>query len=401
MLNITDTKIENTLIPVFRLAFRPFFLFGCLFSLFAMALWFASLSGYFVFTPYGGLAFWHSHEMLYGFTCAIVVGFLLTAVQNWTGINGVRGTPLVILFCLWLLSRIFLLFPLDIPNTIILMVDCLFLPLAAYFLSRPLIAVRQTRNLFFVPILLMLTAGNITSHLGLIKNSPDLIQLGNHIAIWLIVMLMTIIGGRVIPFFTANGTGTIKASPLPWLEYLTIGFTAFIFLLEIIKASTVIPDVVMAVLLCCAGLLHLYRWLRWRFTITLKVPLLWSLHIGYLFIPAGLLLMGMSYVSDAISYSHALHALTAGAMANMILAMISRVSLGHTGRPLHPNSLMILGFTALIVAGLSRALGPIIFPSQTLTFYQLSMIGWIIGFGLFIACYTHILVSARADGRPG
>ncbi len=401
MLNITDTALENKLIPVLRLAFRPFFLLGCLFSLVVMAAWFSILSGMIQFNPYGGPNFWHSHEMLYGFTCSIIVGFLLTAVQNWTGINGVRGTPLAILVLLWLLPRILMVVSPTVPSSLYLISDCLFLPCAAIFLARPLLAARQARNLFFVPVLLLLTLGNGLSHVGVLNNDPDLINLGHHSAVWLIVLLMTVIGGRVIPFFTANGTGTPKATPLPLLEYLIVGGTFLLFLTEITTLKTFLPNTMLALLFGLTGLLHLFRWLRWRFLITLKVPLLWSLHVGYLFIPVGLMLIAASYVSDSISYSHALHALTAGAMGNMILAMISRVSLGHTGRALSPSGLMTAGFLALIMGGFARSLGPLLMPAHTLTFYQVSLISWMIGFGLFAICYTYILLAPRADGKPG
>lgn len=401
MLQILDKAQEDKLPPILRLAFRPFFLLGALFSVVAMILWLLTLSGMWNFSPYSGVIFWHSHEMLFGFVAAIVIGFLLTAVQNWTGIPGIRGKSLGFLVISWLIPRCLFVINFSLPPYIYLLLDCLFLPVASYFLARPIIAVSQARNLFFVPVLLLLTACNAITHIGAMTDNAELIHQGNIMAVWCIVLLMTVLGGRVIPFFTANGTGQVKVNPIKFLEFLVIGHTLLLFILFATGLYKSLPSHIMASLYALASVSHTIRWLRWRFFSTLKVALLWSLHIGYGFIPLGLAVLAISEIQSQVTFSNALHLLTAGAMGSMILAMMSRVSLGHTGRPLQVNHWISLAFICVILAGLGRGLGNSFLMEHTALFHQSSLILWIAGYGLFVAIYLRILASPRADGRPG
>ena len=400
MMQILDQQKEDQIPALFRLAFRPMFLFGGVFSCLALVVWGLVLAGHLSFTPYGGLTFWHSHEMLYGFVSAIIVGFLLTAVQNWTGIPSIRGKKLAVLTGFWLSARLLMCFP-QAPAWLVIGVDMVFLPLAGYWLAKPIIAIGQMRNLFFAPILILLSAANLAMHLGLLLQTPVLYQHGFMSTIWLITVLMSVVGGRVIPFFTASGTQTPKATPLPWLEYATLGSTWVMFFLFVTGAVYYIPPTVLGLLLWCCAAFHAIRVIRWRFTITLKVPLLWSLHLAYWFIPIGIALMGASYLFGVVSVSTAFHALTVGAMGNMILSMMSRVSLGHTGRKLIVKHWIILAFAAVLIAALARVFGAIFLPQWTLQFIELSVVAWCVAYGLFSLVYFPVLTQPRADGRPG
>ena len=400
MMQILDAEKVERLAPILRLAFRPLFLLGGLFSCIAILLWGAALSGSIEFAPYGNILFWHSHEMLFGFVSAIIVGFLLTAVQNWTGLPSIRGKKLVILTSLWLAARAAMLFSVS-PSWLVIAIDLLFLPLSGYWLAKPIIATGQMRNLFFVPILVLLSAMNLIMHLGIVLAMPSLYQHGFLSAIWLITLLMSVLGGRVIPFFTANGTKTRKVEPLPWLENATLGSTWCIFAVYVSGLIYYMPNWLIASLLLACSLLQAIRVGRWKIQQTLSVPLLWSLHVAYWFIPIGIGLIGISYLSDQITLSTAFHTLTVGAMGNMILSMMARVSLGHTGRQLMVKSMIIAAFAAILVAALIRVFAIIFYPELSFSFIVISMIAWCVAYGLFTLIYFPVLTQSRADGRPG
>lgn len=397
MLNIEDPANSSTLTPLLRLAFRPLFLGGSIFSAIAMLLWLALLQGWISLTPYSNITLWHGHEMLFGFVAAIILGFLLTAVQNWTGITGLKGTPLLILAGLWLGARVLMLQ--DQWPLITAIIDLLFIPLGGYFLARPVIKVRQYRNLIFIPVLFAMLLANGAFHYGVFHNQPALSQQALQLMIWLVVLIMTILGGRVIPFFTANGTKTPKANPVKAIEMGTIAST--ILLAVIMGLGIQLPSYFITGVLFITGLLHLIRFIRWRFWITFSVPLLWSLHAAYAFIPLGIFAVAFSVSSESLSYTTALHALSAGAMGVMIISMMARVSLGHTGRPLQPAPLMSLAFSAIILAALIRVLGIWLFPALTTHLWFAAAIIWCVGYTVFSVIYWPILSQPRADGRQG
>ena len=222
MLNNNGQKKEQKTLPIFRLGFRVFFLFGSVFALLSMIAWLFYLYGGLTLSPLNGMLWWHSHEMLFGFVTAIVVGFLLTAVQNWTSLPGVHGFTLAALFSIWLAARLLLAinFSFDSPlnPAVIIFTDLAFLPLVALLLGYSLFLIRQYRNMIFIPILLLMTLSNLFTYLPLLGFSPDLSNQGLYSMVLLVVLLVALLGGRVIPMFTANGTGTVKVLPIKWLE---------------------------------------------------------------------------------------------------------------------------------------------------------------------------------------
>ena len=394
----SQTTQEAAPISIFRLAFRPFFLFGALFSLIAIGLWVTSFAGWVSFSPYGGGLWWHSHEMLYGFVSAIVVGFLLTAVQNWSGVPGVKGGPLAFLVGLWLVARILLLLDLAISPWVLAFVDSAFLPVAAVFLAIPILQKKLYRNLFFVPLLIVMSASNFLMHWALITNDYSLVTHGSYAMVLLVTFLMSVMGGRVIPMFTANGTHTPKVNPIGWLEKLSIISMAVVMLVFVTGIE--LPNKISAVILFLASSIHLARFLRWRFWVTFKTPLVWSLHASYFFIPLGLAFIGLHFWFQSVSLSQGVHLLTVGAMGTMILAMISRVSLGHTGRMIVVGKVMGIAFGAIVLAALIRTLAPLFF-ADYISIIIISGFLWVIGFGLFFIRYFPVLTKPRVDGRPG
>ncbi|MCJ8351422.1 NnrS family protein [Moritella sp.] len=400
-MQITDLAEEQQILPVLRLGFRPFFLAGALFSMVALVLWGAMLSGYITFQPYGGGLWWHIHEMLFGFGCAIVAGFLLTAIQNWTGIRGVSGASLLGLFLLWLAGRVVLLLPTLLNDYVIILIDLSFLPTVAYILGKPLFKIKQYRNLFFVPLLVLFTVANIEMYLAKLGLVNMTVSQAAYASVILMAVLMSVMAGRVVPMFTANGTKTAKVLPLPWLEKLATGSLALITALLLLQPLFTVPAFVFGSLFLLSGGCQAIRWFRWKPWITLGVPLLWSIHGAIFFIWVGLFTVGMSYFIVVPFVSHLWHLITVGGMGGLILAMISRVSLGHTGRKLQQPKAMFWGFLSIFIAAIIRVIGPIFWMQYYITFINLSIAFWLIAFGLFAYHYAPMLIKPRVDGRPG
>lgn len=401
MMQITDLKKEQQITPLLRLGFRPFFLSGAVFSIIAITLWLLMYKGTINISPLGGSYWWHIHEMIFGFGCAIIAGFLLTAVQNWTGAPGAKGTILLVLFILWLAGRIVNLFPDLLGVNLSSIVDLSFLPAVAYVLAKPIIAAKQYRNLFFVPLLALFTLANAEMHLSIYYPETFNTIYAGYAGVMMVTFLMSVMAGRVAPMFTANGTQTPKATPLPWLDKITNGSLAVAMLSLLLQPLVGFSALFFGVLLIIAGLFQTIRWLRWRPWITLSVPLLWSIHGAMKFISFGLIVLGVSYLVPDVPSNHVWHLLTIGGMGGLILAMISRVSLGHTGRPLTPPKSMTIAFILISLAALVRTFGPWGLPEKTLLFIDISGGLWIMAFVIFVAGYAPMLMNARKDGRPG
>ncbi len=390
MLNIDEPAHSQPKFSLFALGFRPFFLLGAIFSLLAISIWGSYFLGYIEFSPHGDPIWWHGHEMIFGFVIAIIAGFLLTAIQNWTGLPGVKGKPLMILVLVWMLPRILLLNKDWASLEIVMAIDLAFAPLTAIFMARSVLKAKQWRNFVFVPILLMLMLVNAMSYYGLLTNDPTLTKTALHSAILLMVTVVALIGGRVIPFFTEKATQWQRSPNVVWLELLT-----FISLFVVILAMLFQQAMMLQISAGLAGVILLIRWSRWGGRHTARIPLLWSLHVSYFFIPLGLML-----IATGQHFSAGLHAITLGGLGGMILAMMARVSLGHTGRKLTPPKIVTLAFVLIILATLFRLLAGLM-TSYYLPFLEAAIVCWLLSFAIFIYHYTPILLKARVDGKPG
>jgi len=400
-MQVTHQQREMAIAPILRQAYRPLFLLGAAFSAVAILLWGLALLGTISLPVYGNILFWHSHEMLYGFVVAIVLGFLLTAVQNWTGLRAPHGPTLLILALLWSAGRLVMLFGQGLPWWLVITVDVAVLPVAAVLFARLVLKANQTRNLFFIPILLLLAVTSALMHAGLALNQYEWQVLGAYSGIFLVTLLMVIIGGRVMPMFTANGTMTPKVAPILWLDRLSVGSVWAIFIVHFFNLTLFIPDLWLGVLFAAAAVANAVRAARWKFWLTWRVPLLWSLHIGYWFIPLGFGLLAAHYWGADLSRSTAMHALTAGAMGNMILAMMARVSLGHSGRPLKPKPIMSVAFLLMAVAAILRVIFVSVWPELTIDWLLWSSVSWAVALAIFVVVYFKIFITPRADGNPG
>lgn len=394
MINITDKSVEDKIPPLLRLAFRPFFLLGAFYAPLAVAIWVYSFK-------HGGPVdiWWHAHEMIFGFGMAIVAGFLLTAVQNWTGVTGTKGKRLAVLVSLWILPR--LLFWTSVPHSVILIVETLFIACVAYEVSFRVIKSHKYRNLIFLPFFLVAILANTLSYYAVsdANLAPSLVW---EAMIWWFVLLISIMGGRVIPFFTARRIGFEKPNPIIWLDIAANLPLAILFILSFFpQLMTQTSGGVMVF----ASITQAIRFLRWRPWTTLKEPLVWSLHTAYACIPVGLLIKGfavLGLISNGYFVSHnMIHVFAVGAIGGLILTMIARVTMGHTGREIYKGPSMWHAFFAVFIAALIRGIGVAFWPEKMMSLIDISAALWIYAFGLFVLKFAGMLMKPRADGHPG
>lgn len=398
-MQITDSSKELKIPPLFRLGFRPFFLAAALFSFLPIIVFVLFQHGI-LFSGLTDFYWWHAHELVFGFAGAIIVGFLLTAVQNWTGSPGIRGWRLFSIFIIWLLARISL-YILGERSVIPFIFDLIWLPAAGVFLAIPIIQKKQWKNLFFIPMLVLFTLLNAGSYLALAFSYPQIAIKLIFAGIFTIITLIMIMGGRVIPFFTARGTNQTKTEALKWLEVASLLPMWLIVISWALLPASWLQHSIMGAILVYSGVINLIRAMRWKPLSTLKVPLLWSLHLSYFFIPVGLIAIGFSTIFSLHHFNTALHLITIGGIGGVILAMIARVSLGHTGRMLTPSFSMSIAFSSILLSTLIRVIVPYFWPEYMIKAYDISASLWVVAFGLFIINYAPILLKARVDGRPG
>ncbi len=400
MSQIDNQSAVMAIPPILRLAFRPLFLGGTLFSMLAVAWWAYFWVTPFDWQPYGNPIWWHGHEMLFGFAAAIVVGFLLTAVQTWTGVPGLKDKKLGILAGAWLLGRILVAFGGALPGWLVAVGDLSFLLLASFAMAYPVLKAKQWRNLMFVPILLVLTLLNGISHWAVLTENAGMAMQALHGAIMLVTLVIAIIGGRVIPFFTSNASDYTRKANIGWLDGLSIG-TLIVLVIAAFAGFANLPMPLLAIVSLLAALANGWRFLRWGINHTLNTPLLWSLHFSYLFIPIGMIALLLYSIGVLSNISLALHCFTVGAMGGMILAMISRVSLGHTGRKLQPPKLMSWGYLSILIAATLRVALPALIPAAANWGIGIAGLLWIVAYGIYLVFYAPMLLAPRVDGRPG
>ena len=351
MLALRRRRMANSY-PFFRGGFRPFFFGGAAWAVIAIALWIASLSGALVLpTALDPLA-WHRHEMLFGFVGAIMAGFLLTAVPNWTGRLPIAGWPLAGLFGIWGAARLALLFSGVVTIPVAATLDVGFFAVLALLAAREVLE-SNNRNLPVVGMIALFGLADAVDYLSVTGTIP-LPDLGWQIAVSIVILLISLIGGRIIPSFTRNwlakrGIRTGLPTQPGKFDLFVIAATAFALLAWLSGPATA-P---IGIILLAAAALQLARWIRWRGYRTFADPLVLILHIGYAWLPIGLALLGLSLMG-AVPPSAAVHALTAGAMATMILAVMSRASLGHTARELKANAATILVYLLVTAGALLR-----------------------------------------------
>ncbi|MBI2366896.1 MAG: NnrS family protein [Deltaproteobacteria bacterium] len=381
---------------VFALGFRPFFLLAGFLAIVLVAAWVVVFVGGFAFDTYYGQLGWHSHEMIFGYTSAVVAGFLLTAVINWTERPTPTGGYLAAMAALWLVGRIMPLFPETLPGWLIALVDLTFLPVVAIGIGVPLAHKGEQRNLVFLLLLSGLFIANLQVHLDLLGYGQQPAGSGVFLGLHIVILLIVIMGGRVIPFFTERALQGVVIKRWPVIEWLA-PISALAFLCsELFRADMVVVGACAALAAIVNGI-RLASWYTNRFW---PVPLLWVLHLGYGWIVMGFCLEAAA-AFRAIPPQSTTHAFTAGAIGVLTLGMMARVALGHTARPLRVGPAMAVAFALVNLAAFLRALPPIWYPQWFSEFVILSGAFWCIAFSIFVAIYTPILTQPRIDGRPG
>ncbi len=389
-------------LALFNLGFRPFFLGAAVFAILSVVSWIAVYTSNSTITISNIIpSQWHAHEMLYGYGMAVVAGFLLTAVKNWTGVQTPHGKSLILLFALWCAARVFLLF-----GTAFLawaaLADLLFGLLLAVSIALPIIRAKQWQQLGVLSKVLLLWVGNLVFYLGCYNLINNGMLYAINGAVLLFIGLILMIGRRVIPFFIERGVAHLLADKVQLKQYkwLDIGIMLLfigLFLNEIYMHFSGLTSLLAIALF----ILNAFRLCNWHVKALWRVPLLWSLYLSSWLITFGFLFYGLQDPLD-IPAILTLHLFTIGGVGLMTVGMMSRVALGHTGRDIKNISpLLKLAFAAIVASAIFR----IVFPMFAMQYYSgwvvTSALFWIIGFAIFLVIYAPILCKPRIDGTYG
>jgi uncharacterized protein involved in response to NO len=384
---------------LFELGFRPFFLLASLFSIIATSLWMASYT--FGWTlPVSTIMpiAWHGHEMVFGYSIAIIAGFLLTAVRNWTGVQTIQNIPLFALASIWLLARILPLLNSPVLFEWAAICDITFFIGLTLAVLHPIAKVKQWRQLLIVSILVMLTAADVFYYLGVFHIVNQGISWGLFSGVYLIMALIFTLARRVMPFFIERGVGyQVQLKNWSFVDSSSLLFLAALWIADVFLKQTLLTALLSLVL----AILHSFRLSGWYTKGIWKKPLLWVLFVGYSFFVLGFILKALNYFT-LFSTSIPLHAFTYGGIGMMTLGMIARISLGHTGRNINePPSALKWIFLSLFLGAVIRVVIPIFLPSAYLHLIGTAQLLWIAAFTVFILHYFMIFISPRADGQPG
>ena len=370
------------------------FLASGVFAIVAVIAWILALHGLTPAGMSGNALYWHGHEMIVGFALATVAGFVLTAVANWTGRKALSGSPLVWLVASWLAGRVAMLTASAMPIVVSAAIDMLFPLSLCFFTAREIFAAGNQRNYKIVVVTVILAGLNLVYHLGVagVWAGGDYIAL--YLLIHVVLLLVTVIGGRVIPNFTANWLRGQGGSTVPVVNP-TVDGLAITLTIATGFVAVFYPDrLVLGALAMAAALTHAIRVSQWCGMQTVRNPLLFILHVAYLWLPAGYAMMSLASFGWAFTPTAALHGLTMGGIGSMILAMMTRVPLGHTGRALHASRLTVVAYDVLTVSICIRVMSPWN-AANYLGMIDLAAAGWCLSFAIFIWVYWPILTGPR------
>jgi uncharacterized protein involved in response to NO len=386
-------------IPLFRLAFRPFFLGAGIFAVVSVFIWMLvfvhganlSLSGMAPTT-------WHAHEMIFGYAMAVIAGFLLTAIKNWTGQQTLRGPGLVVLFALWLLARAIPLTGLDAPLAVLAFIDLAFMLLLVFAAIMPVLKVKQYKQLGVVSKLVLLMLSNMLFYLGATGVIEDGERWGLYSGIYMVIALVFVMARRVIPFFIEKGIdGQAKIKNWLWLDLSSLVLLIALWIVDVFTNLETAVSVIAGAL----TVLHLIRMAGWYTGQIWSKPLLWVLYIAYGAFVAGFALKAAESWFG-LSPSFSVHAFAYGGIGVMTLGMMSRVILGHTGRNVfEPPPILIWCFALLVCGALFRVVFPLISMNYYIYWIGISQLLWIAAFMIFLVVYAPMLWSTRIDGRDG
>ena len=386
--------------PILAMGFRPFFLLAAVSATLAVPLWVFFFEGTLTLRSHLSPVAWHAHEMVFGYTGAVLAGFVLTAARTWTKLPTAHGATLGALVALWLLGRALSLAGASVPLWLVVGVNAALLPLVGAVVARPIVAARSWRNL---PFPLILTA------LGGLSLTMQLADRGVWPRPWFdrsllaaldgVVLAIMVVGGRILPGFTANALGAevVSRRDPGGLDRAALLAMGAVSLADVIGARGPAAGATML----AAALLPGARMWGWGSLASRREPLLWVLHAGWAAVAVGLALRGAGEAGAPVPRSAALHALTVGAIGALTLGMMARVALGHTARPLKLPPGMGAAFALVLLAALLRVLPPIVAPGLYRHGMHAAAGLWAIAFALFVVRYGRVLVGPRVDGRPG
>jgi uncharacterized protein involved in response to NO len=378
---------ENRGPALFSYGFRPFFLFGAIQAGLMIPLWLAVFAGKISVPSTFSPVDWHVHEMLFGYVGAVIAGFLLTAVPNWTGRLPIKGWPLAALFAAWLMGRLAVAVSEDIGWVPAMAADSLFLLLLVAAASREIVAGRKWGNLKVVGIVALFALVNVAFHIE--AHRTGLAAVSSRAAIALVITLITIIGGRIVPSFTRNWLARRKEGRMP-APVGTFDALAIVIGIVALAGWIALPSShIVAVALFVAGALHLVRLSRWAGERTLPDRLVLILHIAYAFVPAGFFLTALSAL-DLVAPGAGVHAWTGGAIGTMTIAVMTRASLGHTGRPLAASAATQALYLAIVTAAVTRICAALE-PAHADVLLAIAGAAWSLAFLGFAVIYAPLL----------
>ena len=378
------------------IGFRPFYLLGAVFAVVAMAAWLVVFTGIAYFGGYLQGMSWHSHEMVFGFSMAVMTGFLFTAVRNWTGLPTPSGWVLGAIAAVWIAARILLVVG---PASIGVILDVLFLPLVTIGIAIPVFRSRNKRNFKVVAIVAVLAILHFVFHLALNGVLPaSLSRPALFAAIDVFVILFAVVGGRVIPAFTRNAVPDANPVHRTWVEVGAFGLLLLLAVTTLTGGELALPAGQTALLAFLAAAAHGLRLALWQPGRTLGHPLLWMMPVAYSWLPLALVLRGLAGLALVVPGAW-IHALTAGALTSLMVAMMMRSTLGHTGRELKASRVDVVVFLLLQLGAVIRVLSGTVGDHRTMTI--LAGLSWTAAFIVFLLRYAPMLLRHRVDGKPG
>jgi uncharacterized protein involved in response to NO len=398
MLNIEEPRALPRF-ALFNLGFRPFFLGAAGFAVIAMLIWMVIYVFGWSVQPYGLPAMnWHAHEMIFGYAIAVVAGFLLTAIRNWTGIQTLNGSPLFLLFLLWVTGRVVPFFSEAIALEYVAIIDNLFLAVLVVATAVPIVKARQWKNLGIISKVVLLLASNLLFYAGALGFLADGVYQGLYSGLYLILALIFVMGRRVIPSFIQSGVGyPVQLRNRAWLDISSL----LLFLLFWIADVFVRDARLVALLATVLFVLHGVRLVGWYTHGIWRKPLLWILYLAYAVLVTGFALKAAVPVFSISPYL-AVHAFAVGGIGLMTVGMMTRVALGHTGREVSaPPTILIWVFLMLLGGAVVRVFVPLVDPARYVLWIGMSQVFWMAAFVLFLYVYLPMLIKPRVDGKFG
>lgn len=398
MINIEERN-KPVGVALFRLGFRPFFLVAAVYAVVSVAIWMAI----YVFEAKFALAgmastTWHAHEMLYGYALAVIAGFLLTAIKNWTGQQTIRGAGLFAVFTLWLIARAIPLIGMDIPVAVMAAFDLLFMLALVIASTVPVLKVKQYSQLGIISKLVLMLLGNAVFYLGAMGLVEEGVRWGLYTGLYMVIALMFVMARRVIPFFIEKGTdGNVSVKNRRWIDITSLVLLLALWIVDVFTGYQAAASIIALALF----VVHAMRMAGWYTNMLWSKPLLWVLYLAYAALTAGFLLKAVE-LWFAVSNLLSVHAFGYGGIGVMTIGMMSRVILGHTGRNVfEPPAILKLCFALMVCGAIIRVLFPLFDMSLYVYWIALSQLLWVAAFTVFLRIYAAMLLKPRVDGRDG